>query len=375
MPIVLNCNLLTMNQIPKYIIGVLATIAGLFFLWYFRDIVGYIVISAVLAIIGNPLVGLVRKIHLKGRSIPNWLASLVVLIVLWGVGVAFFSIFIPLIFNKLTALASVDFSNIVDAFALPLAKFQHFLDEYFSFSISTLSISDMIESQIERVFNPLRLNLFLESIVSGVASIAVALFSITFITFFFLKDDRMFLRILLAVTPTKYEENICHALSSISSLLSRYFLGILAESTIMMLLVSCSLICCGFLPQNAFFIGLIIGVLNVIPYVGPWLGFVISLVASMAFVGGDMTITSVSISLAFTILGAQMIDNLILQPFLYSNSVKAHPLEIFVVILMAGHFAGVVGMLLAIPAYTVIRVIGKEFFNNFKLVQKLTKNI
>lgn len=375
MPIVLNCNLLTMNQIPKYIIGVLATIAGLFFLWYFRDIVGYIVISAVLAIIGNPLVGLIRKIHLKGRSIPNWLASLVVLIVLWGVGVAFFSIFIPLIFNKLTALASVDFSNIVDAFALPLAKFQHFLDEYFSFSISTLSISDMIESQIERVFNPLRLNLFLESIVSGVASIAVALFSITFITFFFLKDDRMFLRILLAVTPTKYEENICHALSSISSLLSRYFLGILAESTIMMLLVSCSLICCGFLPQNAFFIGLIIGVLNVIPYVGPWLGFVISLVASMAFVGGDMTITSVSFSLAFTILGAQMIDNLILQPFLYSNSVKAHPLEIFVVILMAGHFAGVVGMLLAIPAYTVIRVIGKEFFNNFKLVQKLTKNI
>lgn len=364
-----------MNQIPKYIIGVLATIAGLFFLWYFRDIVGYIVISAVLAIIGNPLVGLIRKIHLKGRSIPNWLASLVVLIVLWGVGVAFFSIFIPLIFNKLTALASVDFSNIVDAFALPLAKFQHFLDEYFSFSISTLSISDMIESQIERVFNPLRLNLFLESIVSGVASIAVALFSITFITFFFLKDDRMFLRILLAVTPTKYEENICHALSSISSLLSRYFLGILAESTIMMLLVSCSLICCGFLPQNAFFIGLIIGVLNVIPYVGPWLGFVISLVASMAFVGGDMTITSVSFSLAFTILGAQMIDNLILQPFLYSNSVKAHPLEIFVVILMAGHFAGVVGMLLAIPAYTVIRVIGKEFFNNFKLVQKLTKNI
>ena len=78
---------------------------------------------------------------------------------------------------------------------------------------------------------------------------------------------------------------------------------------------------------------------------------------------------------AATILAAQLIDNFILQPLLYSNSVNAHPLEIFIVILMAGQFAGVVGMLLAIPTYTVLRVIGKEFFTNFKLVRKLTEKI
>ncbi|HNV51901.1 MAG TPA: AI-2E family transporter, partial [Tenuifilaceae bacterium] len=57
------------------------------------------------------------------------------------------------------------------------------------------------------------------------------------------------------------------------------------------------------------------------------------------------------------------------------NSVKAHPLEIFIVLLIAGSVAGILGMLLAIPCYTVIRVFAKEFFNNFRVVQKLTEKI
>ena len=359
----------------KYVVGILATLAGLLLMWYFRDIVGYVIASAVLAIVGSPLVGLVKRVRVRGRSVPDWLAALVVLFLLWGVGVAMFAIFIPLIFGKLTALASVDFSTILASFEQPLRKLQHFLEDYFSLNVSTLSLSDTIGAQVELLFNPEKLQNFLGSLVSGVASAVIALFSVTFITFFFLKDDGLFLRIMLAVTPTRYEGNVKHALGSASTLLSRYFIGILAESALMMLMVSVSLICCGYLPQNAFFIGLIVGVLNVIPYVGPWLGFGISLLVSMAFVGGDTTMTFIVLSLAITILAAQMIDNFVLQPFLYSNSVNAHPLEIFVVILMAGHFAGVVGMLFAIPGYTVLRVIGKEFFNHFKIVRKLTEKI
>ena len=355
----------------RYAVGVLATLAGLLLVWYFRDIVGYIIVSAVLAIIGTPLAKLMKRVRVRGRSVPDWLAALL----LWGVGVAMFAIFIPLVFDKLTALASVDFSTILASFEQPLHKLQNFLEEYFSLNVSTISISDTIGAQVERLFNPEKLQNFLGSIVSGVANAVIALFSITFITFFFLKDDNLFLRIILAVTPTKYEGNVKHALSSASSLLSRYFIGILAESTIMMLMVSISLICCGYLPQNAFFIGLIVGVLNVIPYVGPWLGFGISLLVSMAFVGGGTTMTFIVLSLAITILAAQMIDNFLLQPLLYSNSVNAHPLEIFIVILMAGHFAGVVGMLFAIPGYTVLRVIAKEFFNHFKIVRKLTEKM
>ena len=365
----------TGNRTTGYVVGVVATLVAVALLWYFREIVGYIIVSAVLAIIGAPLVRLIRRAHIRGRSVPNWLAALIVLLVLWDVGVTVFAVFIPLIFNKLTALASVDFASILSSFDDALLQFQHFLQQYFSFTTSTLSISDAIGQQVDRLFNADLLNRFFGSFVSGVASAVIALFSVTFITFFFLKEDDMFLRIMLAVTPTRYENNVRHALSSVSTLLSRYFLGILAESTIMMLLVSISLICCGYLPQNAIFIGLIVGILNVIPYVGPWLGFGISLLVSVAFVGEGTTLLFICISLAGTIGMAQLIDNFVLQPLLYSNSVNAHPLEIFIVILMAGHFAGVLGMLLAIPTYTVLRVIGKEFFYHFKIVRKLTEKM
>ncbi len=364
-----------MNKIPQYLIGLAATVVAVVLLWYFRGIVGYVVVSAVLAFIGKPLVGMIRRIRIRGREVPAWLAALTVLLVMWGVGITFFSIFIPLIFSKLTALASVDYSSLLATFQGPIARVQSFLEQYFSIQVSAISISDAITSVMEKFFDYDKLNGFLSSIVSGVANTVIALFSVTFITFFFLKDDDMFLRMVLAVTPTRYEENIRRAMGSISTLLTRYFLGILAESTIMMMIVSVSLLCCGYQPNNAFFIGLLVGVLNVIPYVGPWLGFGISIVVSLTFVGADMSLLYVTISLAATILSAQMIDNFVLQPLLYSNSVNAHPLEIFIVILMAGHFAGVMGMWLAIPAYTVLRVVAKEFFNNFKLVRKLTQNM
>ena len=74
-------------------------------------------------------------------------------------------------------------------------------------------------------------------------------------------------------------------------------------------------------------------------------------------------------------LAAQLIDNFIYQPVIYSTSIKAHPLEIFIVLLMAGHIGGTVGMLVAIPAYTVVRVIAIRFFYRFKPIQRLIPDL
>jgi predicted PurR-regulated permease PerM len=70
-----------------------------------------------------------------------------------------------------------------------------------------------------------------------------------------------------------------------------------------------------------------------------------------------------------------LIDNVVFQPVIFSNSVKAHPLEIFVVVLIAGFAAGIPGMLLGIPAYTVLRVFAREFFYGFKAVQRITSSL
>ncbi|MBA3971471.1 MAG: AI-2E family transporter [Bacteroidetes bacterium] len=79
--------------------------------------------------------------------------------------------------------------------------------------------------------------------------------------------------------------------------------------------------------------------------------------------------------IALTFLAIQLIDAIIFQPLVISNIVKAHPLEIFLVILIAGTLAGIGGMIVAVPVYTILRIIAKEFLNNFKIVQKLTADL
>ena len=118
--------------------------------------------------------------------------------------------------------------------------------------------------------------------------------------------------------------------------------------------------------------------MNIIPYLGPIIGTLIALtlgVTSTLTSGAYNELLPVLIKIAGVQLGANFIDNNILVPLIYSKSVKSHPLEIFFVIIMGGSLAGLLGMLLAVPVYTVLRVIAKEFLHQFRVVQKLTETI
>jgi predicted PurR-regulated permease PerM len=130
--------------------------------------------------------------------------------------------------------------------------------------------------------------------------------------------------------------------------------------------------------ESALLIGFLGGLMNVIPYLGPiigtFMGLVIGITSNLSL-GMYEDILPISAVIVGTFAAANLIDNLILQPLIYSTSVKAHPIEIFLVILMAGSLAGIPGMILAIPGYTVLRIIAKQFFSGSKLVQQITKNI
>jgi predicted PurR-regulated permease PerM len=169
--------------------------------------------------------------------------------------------------------------------------------------------------------------------------------------------------------------NVERALDSITLLLSRYFTGIITESLVLMVIISTAMILFGMKTDNALLIGLIMGVMNVIPYAGPLMGGIISMFIGIVTPIEGMTVASTVITICCTLFCIKGFDDFVLQPTIYSERVKAHPLEIFLVILVAGYMAGILGMLLAIPSYTVLRVLAKEFFSEFSLVQKLTQNI
>lgn len=363
-----------MQKIPKYLLITAAVIAVALLLWYFRSIVIYVLIAAVIAIIGRPLMDLFLKIRIKKRHPPRWLAALLTVIVIWCVVLAFFFIFIPIIVSKVNQLMSADVSVFPESFFDPVIGLQDWIRETFSLG-ADFSIWGEILNFLKGLLNPEMINTVVSSVVSVVGGIAVAAFAVTFIGFFFFKEKDLFTNIIVTVSPGKYEEKIRHAMTSVTRLLKRYFLGVLSESTIMFTFISVVLMLFGLAPRDALFIGLTVGVMNVVPYVGPLISWFISVIIGvLSPIAGASIITMVLI-VGLTVITAQIIDNLILQPVLYSNSVKAHPLEIFIVILMAGSVGGIWGMLVAIPAYNVLRVFAKEFFNKFRVVQSLTKDI
>ena len=162
-------------------------------------------------------------------------------------------------------------------------------------------------------------------------------------------------------------------------LLSRYFVGILIEMAGVALLDFLGLALIARLPWgSALGIAFLAGILNVIPYVGPLIGTCLGTIMGLVLkycgvgmIGLDVPFWAFALILIAIMCCTQLVDNFIYQPVIYSNSIKASPLEIFIVLLMAATLGGVFGMLVAIPCYTVVRVIAGRFFRNIKPIRKL----
>ena len=347
--------LLTPPTLARYTVGLLIAVAVAFLMWYFRSIVVYILVSALLAIIFKPLVGRLARLRIRGWHLPRWAAALATLILIWVLFVVACTLFVPLVFDKLYQFATLDFGSVLRSVEEPIARMQEYLHDLFALPDERFSLTDSLIQWFKSIFDYDTINTAFSSIVSLTLSAVIAFFSISFITFFFLKDDELFLSMLKAPFPERVHGNIERAMSSVSQLLMRYFTGILSESCILMIVISVTMIFFGMRTQDAFFIGLIMGVMNVVPYAGPLIGGVMSVFMGVVTPIEGMTTGHTMFVIAGSLLIIKGFDDFVLQPTLYSERVKAHPLEIFIVILIAGSLAGIVGMLLAIPSYTVLR--------------------
>lgn len=365
----------TPQTLTKFIVGTAVTAAILFLVWYFSSIVAYILVSAILAIMGCPLVCRLSRIRIKGWRVPRWAAALATLILIWAVIATLCSLFVPLVFNKVYQLSTLDFSSVMSTIEEPITRAQNYLRAFFSIPESQFSLPETLVKTLSGVMNIDSFNAVFQSVVGLTLHSVIAIFSVSFITFFFLKDDGLFYTMVTAVFPAKYVDNVTRALDSITVLLSRYFVGILTESSLLMIAVSLAMIAFGMKAGDAFFIGLVMGVMNVVPYAGPLIGGIISVFLGVVSPIEGMTVGHTAAVIACSLMALKGLDDFVLQPTLYSERVKAHPLEIFIVILIAGSMAGIVGMLLAIPSYTVLRVFAKEFFSQYRLVRQLTEKI
>ncbi len=366
------------SGVVKYIALILGAIITIFIIWYLRSLIFFILVSFVLSLVGRPIVDLLDRVKYERFRVPRILSAFLGVVVLWGALLLFFRVFIPIIAFQASELSTVNTEAVMGNLDEPIQQLEGFMQRLELDAFRDLSITEFISEKLNSILNIDFFTNIFGSLAKLLGNIFIAAFAITFMTFFFLKDDRLFLEGLLIFVPTEHERAVRHAMSSIKYLLMRYFIGILLQITFIIILITIGMLIVGIKFNNALVIGLLVGVFNVIPYIGPvigaTLGIFIGIVThlEMAFYAEMLPLLGYML-IVFACV--QLIDNMVFQPLIYASSVHAHPMEIFLVLMIAGSTAGIVGMFLAIPAYTVIRVFAKEFFNNFKLVKRLTEKI
>lgn len=423
-----------MNFNKKYLWGLIPLVLVGLLLYFFSDIVIYIILAWIVSMIGNPLMQFLKKYVNKNVAAVMTLSTFVMVLtfLVW--------IFIPPLMTQAKNLAKIDYKNVAQSLEEPLDDWKNWLvdkglilDEEIVDTISTAIIEpkeDLVvtqwinldslkvaqgdttsldgsrlaviinvnnpsddppvieepkeeqsffenaQSNIVQFLNPKKITGLFSSVIGFFGNLLIAVMSILFIAFFFLREQGLFDRMLASVVPNHYEAQTVQAINESSKMLIRYFLGVLLQITVITVFVSLVLTFLG--VKNALLIAFFAALMNVIPYVGPLFGGTFGAIITISS-NLDLPFYSAMLPLLIKVLAViaimQLLDNFILQPTIFGRSVKAHPLEIFIVVLIGAKLGGILGMVVAIPAYTILRVIGKVFFSEFKVVQRITAGL
>jgi predicted PurR-regulated permease PerM len=358
------------RQILVSLLYIALALALVYALYVVRYTLIYILISALVSLIAKPIVDLLSGERYPRLNLGRSLAAILTLLFLLGLIIGVIGLFIPSLMHELQVLKGVDFEKLFNQFKFEIQDLQYSLGLGSEVKFSLPSQTEILP-KIGDIINVERVTDTFTNLVGGLGNLAFALFSILFISFFFLREQHLFRTIIMAFVPARFEARVKRISPRLRSNLSRYFVGLLIQITIITTLVSLGLKLGGF--HNTIVIGFFAGLINVIPYLGPVIGLSFGIILGMAQTLGDASMEFASGF--FIIIGVfafvQVLDNFITQPIIFSTSIRAHPLEIFLVISFAAALAGIAGMIVAVPVYSVVRLLAGEFLGHIKFIRWL----
>ena len=350
-----------------------------FLCWYFRNVLIYIVLAIVVSLLSRPLARLLGKVRIKNRYVPDWLSSLLSILCVLGGFILIVTQVIPVVtgivreasFFSNLRLFDGTIADTVNGWAISIFP---------SLGKDFDAISVLVD-YLKGTFADISITGILGSMASAMVNLVIGLFSVVFISFFLVKDPKLVAKVAAALVPDRIEDSVMEAIGDIEHLLSRYFVGLTLEMIAVAFFNFLGLwLIARIGPTYALGIAFIAGILNILPYVGPLIGEVLGVALCLvlkygAGIGLDVNIMVFAVIVFAIMLSVQFIDNFVLQPIIYSTSIQSTPLEIFIVLLVSGHVGGILGMLAAIPIYTVIRVVAGRFFYNHKAVRRLMPDL
>lgn len=347
--------------------------------WYFRNVLIYIVLAIVVSLLSRPLARFLGKVRIKNRYVPDWLSSLLSILCVLGGFILIVTQVIPVVtgiikeasFFSNLSLFDGTIADTVNGWAISIFP---------SLGKDFDAISVLLD-YFKGTFADISITGILGSMASAMVNLVIGLFSVVFISFFLVKDPKLVAKVAAALVPDRIEDSVMEAIGDIEHLLSRYFVGLTLEMIAVAFFNFLGLwLIARIGPTYALGIAFIAGILNILPYVGPLIGEVLGVALCLvlkygAGIGLDVNIMVFAVIVFAIMLSVQFIDNFVLQPIIYSTSIQSTPLEIFIVLLVSGHVGGILGMLAAIPIYTVIRVVAGRFFYNHKAVRRLMPDL
>jgi predicted PurR-regulated permease PerM len=370
-----NIRTYTISAVLAFI-GIVLVCASAWAFWQVRTIILYILVAAILTMITRPLENRLEKIRIKKRKIPRSMRAVIVLLGIYLIIFSFIAIFIPLFIDEAKIIANVSSTQLTTAFHEPIAQIQQAFSNVQQSNGSQETLDQYLQEGAGKILNATQITSFANSLVSLFGSTIIAFFAISFFTFFFIKDGPAIFEMLLLLAPVKHVKSVRNIMGESQVMLSKYFAGVLIDVLFVATFVSIGLSILG--VRNALIIGFFAGIMNIIPYVGPLVGGAFAIVIGVSsnltldFYTGLLPLIE-KIILVFVLMN--LTDAFLVQPFIFSNRVKAHPIEIFAVILVAGSLSGIGGMIVAVPFYTICRIIAREFFSKYRFVQRLTDEL
>lgn len=349
-----------------FIYLILFIAAFLLFGWYFSNVTIYVILSLIFAALLRPLTNRLNDFHLVKQHIPRWLAilisyaSIVLLIFLLSL------MFLPLINNQLIILSEMDLEGIYFQIQEPIGKMERFLLRYQLLENKPGSLFEELKTSIITFIKTFDFGGFISGLINLTSSLLIGIMAVAFITFFLLLENGLLRRNLLNLIPNAYFELSVATFTKVEKLLSNYLFGLLIQMLFIFSIASLGLTIAG--VEYALTIALFAAVANLIPYAGPILGSVFAIIIgiSTSTFTSDTEYTYFLFKILSVFAVVQLTDNVVLQPMIFSKTVKAHPLEIFVIIFAGAKIAGILGMIFAIPVYTIFRVSIMEFYRGYK---------
>lgn len=332
---------LTLEKILKMtlVTAALAVIAVI--LYSYSNLVAYLIIALILSYILDPFVNRLQRMGLNRIVGISLTLSAVILIIVYISTNVF-----PLFLAEMVELTNNLTIRNIEMIA---ASIESRLIQQFAF-IPENVIEDNIAAIVTELFDFGKLTTVVSDALGLFTNIFSAILVVPFAAFFFLKDGTKIRRDLLTLIPNKYFETSLTLIDKVEKRLGLYFRSVLAQSFLVAFSSWATLSVAGL--ENSLSVGISVGVANTIPYFGPIIGYILSVIISIIETG-NFSLVLVCVIAIFIV---QLLDNLVFQPFLFSRSADMHPVAILFIILIGAETAGILGMLVAIPIATVVKI-------------------